>query len=126
MAHTQYAACIEACNACADACDHCAVACLHEPDPKPMARCVELDIDCAAICRLASAYMARDSELSAAICAFCADVCETCGEECARHDKMEHCRACAEACRRCAEECRKMAGKSPGRKAVAASGRHAH
>lgn len=113
MAHAQYASCIEACNACAVECDHCSTACLAEDDPKMMARCIELDMDCAQACRLASAYMARGSELAGEVCAFCAEVCEACGEECAKHEKMEHCRRCAEACRRCAEECRRMASQRP-------------
>ena len=125
MPHAQYASCIEACNSCADACDYCAVACLHEPDPKPMARCIEHDIDCAAICRLAASYMARDSELAPAICSFCAEVCEACAVECAKHERMQHCRECAEACRRCAEECRRMARK-PGTRAGSGQERHAH
>lgn len=124
MAHSQYASCIEACNACADACDHCATACLQEADPKPMARCIALDMDCAQVCRLASAYMARGSEMAPSLCSLCADVCELCGAECEKHP-MEHCRECAAACRQCAEECRRMAGRHttatpPGREA------HAH
>lgn len=114
MAHEDLKSCIDACNDCSLACDHCAAACLKEPDPAKMARCIQLDIDCAEICRLAVAYMARGSELSADICAVCATVCETCGEECARHS-ASHCQECAKACRRCAEECRRMAsmqGKS--------------
>src|SRR5690242_19857369 len=51
MSQGRFAACIDACNACADACDHCAAACLAEDDPKPMARCIALDMDCAAMCR---------------------------------------------------------------------------
>ena len=53
MAHQQYASCVEACNRCAAACDHCATACLSESDPKPLAHCIALDMDCADICRLA-------------------------------------------------------------------------
>jgi hypothetical protein len=106
--HQTHQACIDACNACADACDHCATACLQEQDVKVMARCIALDIDCAAICRLAAGFMARGSEASKAICATCADICERCGEECARH-QHDHCQQCAQACRRCAEECRRMA-----------------
>ena len=108
MAHSQYATCIEACNICATACDHCAAACLSEKDPKPMARCIALDIDCAAVCRLAPGFMARDSKQAALICGVCADVCEACAAECGNHD-MQHCKDCAEACRRCAAECRRMA-----------------
>ena len=113
MSHERFHSCIEACNQCALACDHCASACLAEANPKPMARCIALDIDCAEICRLAAGYMARGSELAAAVCQACAEVCEACAAECAIHD-MDHCRACAEACRRCAQECRRMADMSPG------------
>ena len=108
MAHRTNASCIEACNACADACDHCAAACLQEQDVRAMARCIALDMDCAAVCRLAAGSMARGSECMKQVCALCADVCQRCGEECAKHP-MDHCRECAEACRRCAEECRRMA-----------------
>ena len=107
MAH-QDQSCIEACNECAVACNDCAAACLGEDNVKMMARCIALDIDCAAICQLAAAAIARDSEFVAEICAVCATACEACGDECAKH-KMAHCQACAEACRRCAEECRRMA-----------------
>ena len=116
MSHEEFRTCIEACNECAIACSHCASACLAEADPKPMARCIALDIDCAEICRLAAAYMSRGSELSSAICGACAEVCEACGDECEKHG-MDHCKTCAEACRRCAEECRRMSStKGTGRK----------
>jgi hypothetical protein len=106
--HSHYQSCIDACNACADACDHCATACLAEPDVKMMAECIRLDLDCASICRLAAGSMARGSDFAHALCALCADVCEACGAECARH-QHDHCQQCAQACRRCAEECRRMA-----------------
>jgi hypothetical protein len=96
---------VEACYRCADACDRCAAACLLEDDVKAMARCIALDVDCADLCRLAAAMMARDSEHAVPVARLCAELCETCGEECAGHD-MDHCRACAEACRGCAKACR--------------------
>ena len=108
MAHENFQECIDACDACAVACDHCATACLGEDDVKMMARCIALDMDCAQICRLASALMARGSEFAGALCRLCADVCQACGDECAKHE-ADHCRECAAACRRCAEVCRKMA-----------------
>jgi hypothetical protein len=120
MAHDQFRSCIEACNACADACDHCAAACLAEQDVKAMAECIRLDLDCADICRMAAAYMARGSDFAHALCALCADVCDACGDECAKH-AHDHCQACAEACRRCADECRRMASAPR-----AGSGRGAH
>jgi hypothetical protein len=50
-----------------------------------MAECIRHDMDCAAICRMAAAYMARDSRYAGDLCNPCADVCEACGAECARH-----------------------------------------
>ena len=81
MPHDQMKSCIDACYACATACDHCAAACLRESDVKMLARCIQLDIDCAEICRLAAAYMGRGSELAAAVCESCAEVCGACGDE---------------------------------------------
>lgn len=101
-------ACREACNACADACDRCATACLQEPEVKPMAHCIALDIDCAALCRLAAGAIARGSEFAKRLCSLCALVCDACAEECARHGH-EHCQDCALACKSCADACRQMA-----------------
>lgn len=109
MAHEQFASCIAACNDCADACDHCASACLQERNVADLARCIRLDLDCAAICRVAAGAVARGSELAPQICQACADVCDACAQECERHTKMIHCKECADACRRCADECRRMA-----------------
>ena len=124
MAHEQFESCIDACNECADACDHCASACLDEKNVTAMARCIKLDMDCAAICRLAVSYMARGSEFAREICKLCAQVCDECAEECSRH-KMDHCQACADACRRCAEECRRMAGAAH-KPALSTDAVHAH
>ncbi|MDQ6881048.1 MAG: four-helix bundle copper-binding protein [Pseudomonadota bacterium] len=108
MLDLKFTACVEACNACFVTCNHCAAACLKEGDVKMMARCIALDIDCAAVCTLVAGAMARGSEHATAICRVCAEVCDACATECGKH-KMDHCRECAAACRRCADECRKMA-----------------
>lgn len=113
MANEKYQACIDACNQCATACNYCASACLQEDDVKMMARCIALDIDCAQICQLASAFMARGSVQVQAVCKLCADICGMCGDECAKHP-MDHCRQCADACRKCAEECRRMSQQASG------------
>jgi len=107
MTEQKFKACIDACNACIVACSHCATSCLHEQDVKMMVRCITLDMDCAGICALAVAAMARDSEHAQAICDLCANICKSCGDECGKH-KMEHCQKCAKACHSCADECRKM------------------
>ncbi len=117
MDSQQSAACIDACNACADACDNCAAACLREADPKAMARCIALDVDCAQLCRTVAGFLARGSESAVDLCQTCAEVCDACAAECARH-AMKHCQDCAEACRRCADQCRQMgampAAAAPG------------
>jgi hypothetical protein len=103
----EYESCLRACNACADACDDCSTACLKEPDIRSMAECIRLDLDCAAICRLAAGFMARGSARATEICRLCADICEACAAECQKHP-ADHCQRCAEACRSCAAECNKM------------------
>ena len=109
--YEEYQDCIAACHACAVACNHCAASCLQEPHVKAMVRCIGLDTDCAQACQLAIAYMAGGSDHAAAACRLCAEVCEACGLECARHD-MDHCQQCAEACRRCGEACRAMSAEA--------------
>lgn len=105
---TSYESCVQACNACAITCETCAAACLREDDVGMMARCIRLDLDCAALCRLAALSMVRDSEFARDVCALCAQVCRACGEECGRH-KADHCQRCAQDCRACAEACERMA-----------------
>jgi hypothetical protein len=73
-----------------------------------MAKCIQLDMECAAICYAAAQLMSTGSEKAKAICSICADICNQCAEECGKH-KTEHCQECARACKQCAEECRKMA-----------------
>ena len=107
MVHPSRFSCIDACNACADACDLCASSCLQEEDVRALARCVALDIDCAAICRLVAGYVSRDSAFSEALCQLCPHVCLLCAEECSKHN-TEHCQQCAHACRRCADACRQV------------------
>jgi len=100
--------CLRACNECAAACLQCVTACLQEADPKKMARCIALDLECADICRLAAGSMARGGEHMRDICALCAKACLGCAAECNKHS-MDHCKRCAESCERCAEACLAMA-----------------
>ena len=108
MLHEKFQSCIEACNECATTCTHCATSCLHESDVKMLAHCIQLDLECAAICRSAAELMSLGSSHAQKLCAICADICDACAAECEKHSHMEHCKECAEACRRCAEECRSM------------------
>nr|WP_295773743.1 four-helix bundle copper-binding protein [Rhodoferax sp.] len=100
--------CLRACQECATACLQCATACLKEDNPKPMARCIALDFECADICRLAATSIASRGTQMVALCALCATACKACAAECAKH-AMDHCQKCAEACERCADACHSMA-----------------
>ena len=99
--------CIEACLACAAICNHCASSCLKEDDVKMMARCIQLDMECAALCYAAVQLMSLGSEKAKELCRLCAEACEACAKECGKHNN-EHCKECADACKKCAEECRNM------------------
>lgn len=99
-----YKDCIDACHACAVACNHCAAACLKEEDVRMMRLCIAQDIECAQVCELAAASMARNSPHAQAICQLCSVVCQTCALECRKH-AHEHCQLCATACEQCALAC---------------------
>ncbi|ACT92043.1 protein of unknown function DUF326 [Dyadobacter fermentans DSM 18053] len=111
MANQQFEECIDACAACAVACSYCATECLKESNPENLVKCIQLDLECAAICRSAAEVMSLGSRFSAHFCRICADACHACAQECERHAEMgmEHCRLCAEACRQCARVCEQMA-----------------
>ena len=72
-----------------------------------MARCIELDMQCASICYAAAQLMSLGSDKAKDLCMLCADICEACAAECGKHEN-EHCRECAESCKTCAMECRNM------------------
>jgi hypothetical protein len=108
MSHPEFKDCIIACVACAVACNHCATSCLGEEDVTMMAKCIELDLQCAAICRSAAEVMSLGSGYSSRLCQICAEACRACADECSKYND-DHCQRCAEACIRCAEECEKIA-----------------
>lgn len=110
MAHQKFQDCIQACNVCAIACSHCATECLKEEHIHHLTKCIQLDLECASICRSAAELMSLGSEFSKQICGICADICKACAEECEKHAEMgmDHCRECAEACRKCANTCEEM------------------
>jgi len=107
MKNQQIEDCISACLACAVECNRCAAACLSEDQVKHLARCIQLDLECSAVCRAAAELLSLGSEYSAEQGRLCADLCTACAEECEKHAAMamEHCAKCAEACRACASAC---------------------
>ena len=115
---TTLAGCIEACYDCAQSCTACADACLGEDDPKPLSRCIRLNLDCADVCdatgRILSRQTAFEPKMARAALQACAEACRLCGDECERHaSHHEHCRVCAEACRRCEQACNDVLSAIP-------------
>lgn len=98
-------------NTCITECNHCATACLKEDDVKMLTRCIQLDLDCAAICNLAVNLISRDSEHAGLVIEECISICNACADECEKHRKMEHCKRCADICRKCADACRNYGGR---------------
>lgn len=101
-------ACIDACNSCAAMCNNCSSMCLKEKNVDAMSRCIQLNMECAAVCKAASQLMSLGSDDYKEMCKICADICKKCGDECSKHKNMEHCVKCAEACYQAAELCKKM------------------
>ena len=65
MDYHTYKACIDACLRCAVICNHCAKSCTLEPDVTMMARCIQLDMECAAICYASAELMSLHSTKAA-------------------------------------------------------------
>lgn len=100
---------IETLLLCAAECNRCMAACLDEEDVSMMARCIELDVDCAELCTTTAGFVARNSESADTLVALCAEVCKACGDECIKHE-AEHCQQCAAVCHECASICLAQAG----------------
>ncbi|HEU5363951.1 MAG TPA: four-helix bundle copper-binding protein, partial [Hanamia sp.] len=66
--YNSYKTCIEACTTCASLCNHCASCCAVEDDVKMMAKCIQLDMECAAICYLSVQLMSLGSERAKDVC----------------------------------------------------------
>jgi hypothetical protein len=103
--------CIETCILCEQTCSSCADACLGEDDPKQLARCIRVNLDCADVCnataRMLSRQLHSDRTLLTQQVALCAIACALCAAACERHAaEFEHCRVCAVMCRRTEHECR--------------------
>ncbi|RPD48021.1 four-helix bundle copper-binding protein [Hymenobacter sediminis] len=106
---SQNQAVLDALSRCVVACELCADACLHEENVQMMVPCIRLDRDCADICRLTAAFIARGSDHARHVLKECIEICQKCAEECGHHEH-DHCQQCAAACRACAEACRQYQG----------------
>jgi len=103
----EYKACIEACLNCAAICNHCASSCTQEQDVNMMAKCIQLDMECATLCYTTAQLMSLGSKLAHEVWLICAEACEACAAECSKHNTT-HCKECVIACKACAVECREM------------------
>ena len=83
---------------------------LPEKEVADLAKCIQLDMECAAIWEAPAKLMSMNGSMANELCQMCIDICNRCAEECENHGKkgMEHSRECAEACRKCAEVCLSM------------------
>jgi len=98
--------CVEACEQCATDCDTCSTDCKEE---KGHEHCVIECNSCANTCReFIKAFKSGDDVAIKAAAKKCADACETCAAECAKHSHMDCCKKCADSCRKCAELCKSL------------------
>lgn len=72
-----------------------------------MTACVQLDMECAAVCYAAAQLLSLGSEKAKELCRLCAELCRKCAAECEKHEN-DHCRECASLCRKCADACESM------------------
>lgn len=98
---------------CIDACYHCATTCLQcenvymwENGSKGHRSSIRLD--CAEVCLVTAKMLSAKSKFSCKVCALCAEICENCAQECAKHSELRQCKTCVESCLKCMEECKKV------------------
>ncbi|MRR10895.1 four-helix bundle copper-binding protein [bacterium] len=108
----RYVTTIDTLSACDITCTVCADACLSEPHVQMLARCIELNLDCADLCSTTARLLGRigfaESEMLRAQLDACGEACRACAEECDRHQDIEHCSICADMCRSCERACAEM------------------
>lgn len=96
---------LNALNACTAACNECFASNLAAPGSAVSARSIQLTRDCADLCQLVAAFVARGSEHVKFLLRECAELCHTCADEVTQlpHD---YCRRCTDACRQAEDACR--------------------
>lgn len=93
---------IDACLNCAALCNHCVSESLKE-DPAMMSKCIQLSLECAAVCTATAQLMSLGSDNVKDLARICEKLCDACAEECGQHNS-EHCLECAAACKSCADQ----------------------
>ncbi len=99
---------IAALQRCAATCHDLVNASLGEFPSENAGNCVRLALDCAGICELTGALLARGSSYAGPLLDICLDICAVSAEEMSRSDGPVTCRPCAAACRDCADAISKM------------------
>jgi hypothetical protein len=106
--------CLDACTACAAVCNEASQHCLTQLEKGSVKKehhshAHHLTMDCAAICSVSAALVARQSPLMDAQCNACAEACRRCAEECEKEqDSDQIMRDCARICHECERSCRQM------------------
>jgi len=90
---------------CAAACDQCTTLGLTDRQLPAHLRSFRLSRDCADLCRLTAAFLAREAEHTPHLLRECAELCRACANACTQFDTPQH-RTCTEACRRGEDACR--------------------
>ena len=73
-----------------------------------MATCIQLDMECSALCYAAAQLMSVGRSRAQQMCRICSQMCSDCSAECSKHQN-DHCQECAAVCKKYAEECSSFA-----------------
>lgn len=95
---------------CEAMCEHMMTFLKRRSDVQTRVRQLQLLHDCADICTLTAKYVARHSAFSKHTAHLCGQICEICGNECAKFSDEES-QECSRICLNCARECRAFAGR---------------
>jgi hypothetical protein len=106
--------CLDACSACAAVCNEMSHHCFSHvekgsSDKEFHARGHHMAADCATICSVSAALVARQSPMMDVECTACAEACRRCAEHCEKsQDSGGIAKDCARICRECERACREM------------------
>jgi hypothetical protein len=106
--------CLDACTACAAVCNEAASHCLAQvqkgsTDKEHHAHAHHVTMDCAEVCALSAALVARQSMLMDLTCNACAEACRRCALECSKgQEDAEIMQDCARIWRECEKTCHAM------------------
>ncbi len=111
LVKTDLQSCIAECTRCNVVCTTTIQYCLTKGGKHAATEHIRLLQDCAEICLTAREFMLRGSDMHAAVCGVCAEVCDRCVRRCEQVAGSGDSRIneCVEACRECARSCHEMA-----------------